>query len=233
MKKNYWLLALMIGIVLLSLVGCQQVSQEWARLTQRPTPLTVDTPLPTPTLSPTSAPTQAPTWTPAPPGALSPSALGTPTATPMVTATPTPVPLEASCAALWDIYPGGEKLVSEWLMWSATDPPSPDAHKTKLDAFVAAWTQYQERLEGVPVTFETRPIYEDMLAAAEKWRLGFTYASNMLATLNPCCADEALALEQEAQDLWNQAADRLASVCAFCASARPSPTATPTLTPTP
>ncbi|MBC7257364.1 MAG: hypothetical protein H5T66_14795, partial [Chloroflexi bacterium] len=120
MKKNHWLLALMIGIVLLSLVGCQQVSQEWARLTQRPTPITADTPLPTPTLSPTGAPTRAPTWTPALPGALLPSALGTPTATPMVTATPTPIPLEASCAALWDIYPGGEDLVSEWLMWSAT-----------------------------------------------------------------------------------------------------------------
>ncbi len=232
MKRGYWFLAMMAGIAVLSLVGCQQVSQEWARLTRRPTPITVDTPLPSPTPSPTSTPTLGATWTPVPSGAPL-LGLGTATATPIVTATPTPVPLEVSCAALWDIYPSGEALISEWLMWSATDPPSPAEHKAKLDALVARWTQYEERLEGVPVASDTQAVYEAFKAAAEKWILSFTNASNMLATLNPCCADEALALEGEARDLWNQAYGRLTSVCAFCVSARPSPTVTPTLTPTP
>lgn len=233
MKTIRWVWMLAICVLVGSLVGCQQISEQAAQLLRRPTPIPVDTPLPTPTPVPTNTLTPEATQIPAPPTAPLVPGLGTPAATPGPTITPTPIPLEVSCTALWDIYPGGERLISEWLEWSATDPSSPDEHKAKLDYFVAQWADYQERLEGVPLAPGVQPIYEALSAAAEKWRLRFTYASNMLATLNPCCGDEALVLEKGAIKLWSRAYDALISTCAFCVSARPSPTATPTLTPTP
>lgn len=233
MKTIHWLLVLAVCAFVGGLAGCQQISEQAARLTRRPTPITVDTPLPSPTPSPTHTPTVAPTWTPAQPATPLAPGVGTPVGTPAPTATPTPVPLESSCAALWDIYPGGENLISEWLAWTATDPPSLEKHKAKLDALVTAWADYQGRLKNIPVAPETQPIYEALSAAAEKWHLHFTYASNMLATLNLCCGEEAQVLEKEATDLWNQAYDQLVKVCAFCVSMRPSPTPTLTLTPTP
>lgn len=224
------------ALTCLLLAGCAQVGEQIERFFPGPTPLPSDLtgarPTATPTVLATLAPL-APTWTPLPTatllGAMAPEAA--PEAPP--TAMPTTMPLTSACAALWDLYPQGEQLISEWLTWQAEDPPSPEAHKEKLDELLTRWSEHQEKLERVPPAPEALALVDAYLASADRWVRGFECASNALGTLNPSCSGQGLTLQQEACTLWYQAYDQLTQLCRECVSERPTPTVTPTATPAP
>jgi len=143
------------------------------------------------------------------------------------------MPLASACAALWDLYPQGEQLISEWLAWQAEDPSSLEAHKEKLDEWLERWSEHQEKLQQVPPAPEAFVLIDTYLASADRWIRGIECASNALATLNPACSGQGQALQQEACALWYQAYDQLTQLCSACVSDRPAPTATPTVTPAP
>ncbi len=224
-------LGLLVALALLgSLTGCDSARQQVTRLFTKPTP----TPIAQPTTGATVAPTKAaPTWTPVPTPTLGMASAITTTVVPTATVEPTKVPLELSCAALWDLYPQGEGLVGTWSSWMAKDPPSPEEHKAKLDEILAGWEKFQAALETIPVADEAQPVVALYGQAIERWVTGVTYASNSIATYNPACGQQVEALEAEATDLWYQAWDQLTKLCSCCASARPTPTATPAPTPAP
>ena len=232
-------IASMLGTAALAcllLVGCAQVGEQIERLFPGPTPVPNDLagapPTATPTVAGPAAPL-APTWTllPTATSLAGPGAAATSETLP--TATSTPIPLVSACAVLWDLYPQGEQLVSEWLDWQAHDPPSLEAHTAKLDEWLGRWSKYQERLERVPPAPEALVLVDTYLASADRWIRGFECASNALSTLNPACSGQGLSLQQEACALWYQAYDQLTQLCVECAGERLPPTATPTPTSAP
>lgn len=219
-------------LVCLLLTGCAALGGQIERLFPGPTPLPSDLTSSKPTATPTAAISPAPlapTWTPLPTATV--FAIGaleaTPDAAPVV---PTVMPVASACAMLWDLYPQGEQLISEWLAWQTQDPPSLEVYNEQLDEWLERWSEHQERLEQVPPAPEALLLVETYQASADRWVRGFECASNALTTLNPACSGQGLALQQEARDLWYRAYDQLIVLCNECASERPTPTATPTAT---
>lgn len=227
--------ALLIAAILCSAIGCDRVVEQVGQLFATPTPYI--SALKTATPSPTEpSGVLIPTWTPFP-TATTIEMLSIPaTVTVIPSPSPlaaTPIPQEVVCAALWDLYPQGEALVSEWSDWTAQDPSSPEAHKDTVDSLLERWSEYQDRLAAIPSSDETLPVIDLYRASIDQWMLGFTCASNAMTTLNPACGAQAADLQAEACELWYRAYDELAQRCSQCVSERPTPTTTPTATPQP